>query len=228
MVAVSTSASTRVSYLLPEEVVQRLLWVCWMTLWRDASSLAGWAGNAPVGLSLHGVSGRLVRVHSIYMLIPTMLISDVGCIEWFAPQLTAIANTAAASSTLDLHISIFVTCICNPDAVPPIPNSDVTIFRPSVTSILRELTTPPSAACDDAASLSSLTSSAAEHADMEELAEKAVKCKLPWAGLGGGVAVCASGPETLIRESQNAVAKLGVMKGRELGGIALHTELFAL
>ena len=157
-----------------------------------------------------------------------MLILDVGCIEWFAPQLTAIANTAAASSTLDLHISIFVTCICNPDAVPPIPNSDVTIFRPSVTSILRELTTPPSAACDDAASLSSLTSSAIEQADMEVLAEKAVKCKLPWTGFGGGVAVCASGPETLIRESQNAVAKLGVMKGRELGGIALHTELFAL
>lgn len=151
-------------------------------------------------------------------------IRSFGCIEWFAPHLTAIANTASQSSSFDLHISIFVTCICNPDAIPPIPNSDVTIFRPSVTAILRELTTPPSAASEVVAS----SSASSLDEDVEELGEKAVRSKLPWLGLGGGVGVCASGPESLIREAQNAVAKLGVMRGREVGGVGLHTELFAL
>ena len=211
--------------------MQLSLWVCWMTLLRGASSWVGRVVNAREGSSLPGVSGR--SVSHMYRCLPTKLIQTIfsslssGCIDWFASQLIAIANTAAASSTLDLHISLFVTCICNPDAVPHIPNTVVTIFRPSVTALLREFTTPPSAACDDTASLSSLTSSA-EQADTEHLAEKAIKCHLPWVGYGGGVAVCASGPETLIRESQNAVTKLGVLKGRELGGIALHTELFAL
>lgn len=63
---------------------------------------------------------------------------------------------------------------------------------------------------------------------MEELSEKAVKSKLPWHGPGGGVGVCASGPESLIREAQNAVARLGVVRGRELGGVGLHTELYAI
>ena len=58
-------------------------------------------------------------------------------------MLMDIANTVAPSQSLDLHISIFVTCLCDPSAVPPIPNSDVTVFRPSVTELLRELVTPP-------------------------------------------------------------------------------------
>ncbi|KAG1897641.1 uncharacterized protein F5891DRAFT_1241288 [Suillus fuscotomentosus] len=47
-------------------------------------------------------------------------------------------------------------------------------------------------------------------------------------GLGGGVAVCASGPENLMRDAQNAVARLGLTMGMDVGGIALHTELFTL
>ncbi|CAL1697507.1 unnamed protein product [Somion occarium] len=144
-------------------------------------------------------------------------IRSFGCINWFAPMLMEIANTVAGTS-LDLHISIFLTCICNPFAIPPIPNSDVTIYRPSVSTLLKQLITPPP---------SSNTPSATSD-DPEDDPEKRAKSKLQWVGLGGGVAVCASGPETLIRESQNAAAKLGVMRGVELGGVALHTELFAL
>lgn len=135
-----------------------------------------------------------------------------------------IAETAALSSSFDLHISIFVTCICNPDAIPSIPNSDVTIYRPSVTALLREMTTAPPTASGDVQSLSA----ASLDEDVEEIGEKVVRSKLPWIGLGGGVGVCASGPESLIREAQNAVAKLGVVRGREIGGIGLHSELFAL
>jgi len=45
---------------------------------------------------------------------------------------------------------------------------------------------------------------------------------------GGGVAVCASGPESLTRETQIAAARLGAMKAMELGGISVHMESFTL
>ena len=62
---------------------------------------------------------------------------DTGCIEWFAPQLTDLA-TAVSGTSLDLHVSIYVTCLCNPEAVPPIPNSEVTVLRPTVRKLLPE------------------------------------------------------------------------------------------
>jgi ferric-chelate reductase len=67
-----------------------------------------------------------------------------GSIDWFAPALMDIAHAAASSSTsvapLDLHISIYVTCLCNPEAVPSIPNCDVTIIRPSLYKVILDLT----------------------------------------------------------------------------------------
>ena len=118
-------------------------------------------------------------------------------------MLTDIAQ-AVQGTSLDVHFSIYVTCLCDPEAVPPIPNSDVTIYRPSVGELFKDFITPPS-----------------EQDDKFE-------GKLDWVELGGGVAVCASGPETLLRETQNAVARIGLTRGLELGGIGLHTELFAL
>lgn len=43
----------------------------------------------------------------------------------------------------------------------------------------------------------------------------------------GGVGVAASGPEGLVAEARNSVARLGT-KAPRLGGIALHTEIFCL
>lgn len=140
-------------------------------------------------------------------------------------MLTELAN-AVAGTSLDLHVSIYVTCLCNPEAVPPIPNSDVSTFRPSVAALLRDLVTPPSPS-PSANVVPSSNASSAEDDDAED-AQKGLAGKLEWVGLGGGVAVCASGPESLIRETQNAVARMGVVRGIELGGIGLHTELFAL
>ncbi|KAI0085510.1 iron reductase [Irpex rosettiformis] len=140
-------------------------------------------------------------------------IKSFGCIEWFSPMLMDIAN-AAAGSSLDIHFSIYVTCLCNPEAVPPIPNSEVNIYRPSISKMLRSLVTPPA------------------DIPVEESTEKGIQdsqdAKLQWVGLGGGVGVCASGPEGLIRETQNAVALIGTLKGIRLGGVGLHTELFAI
>ena len=123
-------------------------------------------------------------------------------------MLMDIAN-AAAGSSLDLHISIFVTCLCVPEAVPPIPNSITTIVRPDVHRLLSDLISPPPADGD---------------------VESESGASAQWAGaIGrGGVGVCASGPESLTRESANAVARLAPVHAKRVGGIALHTEVFSL
>ncbi|CAE6513236.1 unnamed protein product [Rhizoctonia solani] len=43
-----------------------------------------------------------------------------------------------------------------------------------------------------------------------------------------GIAVAASGPESLICQARNAVAKVSPSAARRVGGIQIHTELFAL
>lgn len=63
-----------------------------------------------------------------------------------------------------------------------------------------------------------------EEADMPLVSQK-----LPWMNQGGGVAVCASGPTSLMIETANAVSRVQLnTKSRELGQIGLHTEVFAL
>ncbi|KAG1873923.1 iron reductase [Suillus subluteus] len=139
----------------------------------------------------------------------TWCIRSFGQIEWFAPMLIDIA-TAASNSTIDLHISIFVTCLCDPEAVPHIPNSIVTLSRPSVQDFLKDfISLSPSPEKEDSAEI--------RFDESQKLH-----------GSGGGVAVCASGPESLTREAQNAVARSGLTMSMDVGGIALHTELFTL
>lgn len=116
--------------------------------------------------------------------------------------------TAASDSSIDLHISVFVTCLCDPEAVPAIPNSIVTLSRPSVHDLLTDFIHLPS--------------------EKEHSTEKRNDEVQEWKHSGGGVAVCASGPENLTREAQNAVARIGLTTSIEVGGIALHTELFSL
>ncbi|KAG2139837.1 iron reductase [Suillus bovinus] len=139
----------------------------------------------------------------------TWYIRSFGQIEWFAPMLIDIA-TAASNSTIDLHISIFVTYLCNPEAVPHIPNSIIALSRPSVQDLLK-----------DFISLSSLS-------EKEYLIKTSCDESQKSLHSGGGVAVCASGPESLTRDVQNAVARLGLKMSMDVGGVALHTERFTL
>lgn len=44
----------------------------------------------------------------------------------------------------------------------------------------------------------------------------------------GGLGVAASGPERLTSDTRNAVASIGPMKARRLGGVELHTEAYTL
>lgn len=175
-----------------------------------------------------------------------------GQIDWFASALMDIAAVAAHSASsktpLYLHISIYVTCLCNPEAVPHIPNCDVSIIRPSPYRLLMELITPPrldTGAATAPPSSSSPNAKPKSHLPNErqfiesdgpqsdivfidEESPVPVPVKLPWIRPGGGVAVCASGPESLIRETANAVSRVKMSKrGHVLGDVALHTELFS-
>ncbi|KAG6331587.1 hypothetical protein ID866_7502 [Astraeus odoratus] len=118
-------------------------------------------------------------------------IRSFGHMAWFSSMLSDIANVAAEGK-LNLHISIFVTCLCDPDAVPIIPNCDVKLERPSVDSLLREVTS---------LSRSSSLESLEGQSSTSDGTVGNPTC-------GGGVAVCASGPESLTVETQNAVANL--------------------
>jgi len=133
-------------------------------------------------------------------------IRSFDCIQWFAPMLMDIAD-AVADTSLDLHITIFVTCSCDPLTVPPIPNSTIKTTRPDVFQLLARMLSPTLAE-DDAE-------------DESRASAEQVVCQ-------GGVGVCASGPESLTREAANAVARLAPIHGRRVGGIALHTEAFCL
>ena len=130
-------------------------------------------------------------------------------------MLMEIAAIADASPTLDVHIAVYVTCLCNPDAVPPIANSEVIVGRPAVRESLEGLLIPPMSEKEDS--------------DVESVvgAENISGPRLGWVGLGGGVGVVASGPNSLTREASNAVARLSMTRGRELGGVSLHTEIFS-
>ena len=165
-----------------------------------------------------------------------------GSIDWFAPALMDIAHAAASSSTslapLYLHISIYVTCLCNPEAIPPIPNCDVTIVRPSLRNVIMDFMNPsgtPSKA-DFLESASSPPGIPDQEKgvtrDVETLESEAVgniRGKLPSALGGGGLAVCASGPQSMTREAANAVAWIQMSgRGSQLGGVGLHTEVFTL
>ncbi|KIK15846.1 hypothetical protein PISMIDRAFT_16235 [Pisolithus microcarpus 441] len=135
-------------------------------------------------------------------------IKSFGHIAWFSQMLVDIGNLAAGSS-LDIHFSIFVTCLCDPEAVPFIPNCNVKLERPSVYILLRDtvgLSRPPSLESQEAGEEKPLVE---PHG-------------------GGGVAVCASGPESLVIEARNAVARLGVGDALKLGGVVVHVESFAL
>ena len=190
------------------------------------------------GSSLRGVYARSVSV-LLNIVSHFPLTKTLGSIDWFAPALMDIAHAAASSSTsvapLDLHISIYVTCLCNPEAITPIPNCDVTIIRPSLYNVILDLTNPyETPDLPKSGSLSpdiSLPEKSAK-GNIEMLDAEAVgniRQKLLWVPGGGGLAVCASGPQSMTQEAANAVARIQISRrASQLGGVGLHTEVFML
>nr|GAT50545.1 iron reductase [Mycena chlorophos] len=181
-------------------------------------------------------------------------VRSFGAINWFSDQLLQIATRAAhPSSPLDLRIRIFVTCLCDPDAVPRIPGCTVTEVRPSVKDVLATLLDPQVVdefdCCSPAAGKnSSETSSIDDASDEPEIAyvstSGAKTTKTPAVnadtekGMVGdqtrhqphaGVAVFAAGPPSLIREAGNAAAGANLNAvGRRAGGVEFCAETFTM
>lgn len=133
---------------------------------------------------------------------------------------TAAATSLNSAPPLDLHISIYVTSVCEPKSVPAIPNCDVTLTRPSLYRVLDELTSFSPPTCAD--SSHPVSSGSVEKPNASSDLESGIR-------EGGGVAVCVSGPRSLARQAANAVTKLQMSgRGVRLGGISLHTEAFSL
>jgi ferric-chelate reductase len=124
-------------------------------------------------------------------------------------MLMDIADAAAEKSSLDLHVSIFVTHLCDAAAVPAIPNSTVTTTWPDVHQLLTRMLFP------------ALVEDDVEDESKSEAGAEQVVCQ-------GGVGVCGRGPESLTREAANAVARLRPAHGRRVGRIGLHREVFSL
>lgn len=158
----------------------------------------GRRGSNLLGVSDHSVTHSPL---SAFLLYFTKWYS-IGNINWFAPMLQTIAVLAAESS-IDLHISIYVTCLCDPGAVPQIPNSLVTMEKPTIKRILQ-----PILSADDI--------------------EKGANAGGRSGGGVGGLAIAVSGPESLTNEMRNAVAGMSLKQRRRFGRVDVHTEVFAI
>jgi ferric-chelate reductase len=156
---------------------------------------------------------------------------------------TIAASSARSPSPLYLHISIYVTGPGSADATLPIPNCDVIVLRPSVYQVLRDLINgqkDDASATGGSDSISNSSRSKEPESNSGALATEIIaidteegipsaSLRLPCITPGGGLAVCASGPASLTTATANAVSRVQLSKkGRELGMIGLHTEVFAL
>ncbi|THH04361.1 hypothetical protein EW145_g5574 [Phellinidium pouzarii] len=138
-----------------------------------------------------------------------------ACIDWVAPLLTEIALRAdAEESSLDLHISIFVT------------------YRPSVAGLVDALAGEGSAApcCERGGTVCEKSGCCGAKSG-----KSVCTCKKSATGVsadsnmeGGGLAVCTAGPEGMTRETKNAVARLALLRAHRLGRIECHTEVYTL
>ena len=143
-----------------------------------------------------------------------------------------IARQAAACPDLELHITIYVTCLCDPGAVPQVPNCDVLLARPRVGEVIKRVidgSPDPANQVEEGDLVVGETSQSDDCQKMMEESESCATHTLGPAAAGSGLAVCASGPRELTREAANATAALSASKrGRELRSIGLHTEVYAI
>lgn len=165
-----------------------------------------------------------------FLIITFEWCADVGtgALNWFASMLQDIAHTAARCPTLDLHISVYVTCLCDPEAVPDIPNSLVTMTRPVPVNLLQSFIHPAAPLSGSETGGTGVTGESVEVGPEKKLSEAYGVPVLANGWVSGGVGVCAAGPESLARGVANAVARVGMLHGARVGGIELHTEVYAL
>ncbi|KAG8985734.1 hypothetical protein FRB90_004485 [Tulasnella sp. 427] len=83
-----------------------------------------------------GKASRTIRTRKIHFV---WCIKSYGSILWFMRQFQAVAKVASDPSLdLEVHFRFFVTCFCDPDALPPLRNSEVTQTKPVISDVLKE------------------------------------------------------------------------------------------
>lgn len=127
----------------------------------DYDTLLMFAGGSGATFTfgvLDGLVGQLI--HSNIQLQRKKRIEWVWCvrgfstINWLAPYLFQVATAAESCESVDLHIAIYVTCLCDPEAVPPIPGCDVRVGRPGAWSILKDLVASKPEVVNDSSEIS--------------------------------------------------------------------------
>jgi ferric-chelate reductase len=108
-----------------------------------------------------------------------------------------IVDAAAEESSTNLHISIFVTCLCDAAAVPAVPDSAATATRVDVHQLLARVLSPV------------LVEDDVEDGSKSEAGAEQVVCQ----GVG-----CASGPESLTRRPRGS--HLGSQRGGQIRACA--------
>ncbi|KAG6890390.1 hypothetical protein C0992_001781 [Termitomyces sp. T32_za158] len=175
-----------------------------------------------------GAAPRTRKIHFVWC------IRSFGNLNWFAPLLRAIARTAAAAS-VRLTMTAYVTCMCSPEEVD-IPGLVVRVGgRPEVSRLVRGVTVGHIGTTIKGSEEDLCTCGCADEAlkaqeeDEEGEEESIASDEERGRGVARGerqesVGVCASGPESMIREAANAVAGYAA-GGREVG---FHAEVFAV
>ena len=138
-------------------------------------------------------------------------VRSFGALRWVAPFLSAIASRAAApDSTINLHIAVYVTCLCNPEEVPFVPNCDVLLEKPSMRQLV-----------DGVVSSGVGTAVAAADPEKPDVVQQGGR-RGEWKSL----AVCAAGPESLTGEAKNAAARTALRyPGKR---VECHSEAYFL
>ncbi|KAJ7118343.1 hypothetical protein C8R44DRAFT_625928 [Mycena epipterygia] len=185
-------------------------------------------GRATMNLNLNE-KGEVKKAQEV---VWCWCVRSFGAINWFAPYLQQIAARAALpGSPIRLRIRIFVTCLCDPDAVPRIAGCTVTEAKPSVGGVLGEMLgiegdVLSSHVVDDEDERKESAASSVEALPKDDV-EKGVNMAIE--GGGGGVAVIAAGPGSLIREAGNAVARANLgARARRAGGVDFCAEAFTV
>ncbi|THU95209.1 hypothetical protein K435DRAFT_779113 [Dendrothele bispora CBS 962.96] len=154
---------------------------------------------------------------------------DVGRI------LRALVEPSTTTATLEDGTTVIPTvskdapnCCVAPGVPGATQDKEPTDIDSDSGSVVETSRVRPTSSSSSSLSELELEKSKSNEIDLEFGPAVLIPCKLPRIPLGGGVGVCASGPESLTRETSNAVARLGVTSAGRLGKVAVHTEVFKI
>jgi ferric-chelate reductase len=168
-------------------------------------------------------------------------IRSFGAMGWVVPHFRAFAEAAKRDSNLELRFTVFVTCLCDPEAVPDIEGLEVTIERPVPGRMLKrfirnerlvgcgcEVDSSQEEAEKEGFELGSEKGAAGAVSTTADVGVLEKGGEASGEVVTGGVVMCVAGPESLVREAANAAERLSAGEESRMGGLSLHCEVYAM